>query len=124
MTLKTVENLFIYEISATYSAGRRITCAVTEGLIEEGKDLVNEIDKRPILNVALIGAAKKVERDETTSYTTLIALASKLRYTEAFPSFRLRCMRRNRPMRSSDRWSKLQRLMRPRLLNKQLTCRK
>ena len=32
MTLKTVENLFIYEISATYSAGRRINMCRDGGI--------------------------------------------------------------------------------------------
>lgn len=53
--------------------------------MEEGKDLIDEIEKGPVLDVALIGAAQKVEHDEIASYTTLTALATKLRYTAAVP---------------------------------------
>ncbi|KQR50125.1 ferritin-like domain-containing protein [Acidovorax sp. Leaf160] len=64
---------------------KRIKCAAMEGLVEEGKDLIDGIEKGPVLDVALIGAAQKVEHYEIASYTTLITLASKLGYTAALP---------------------------------------
>jgi ferritin-like metal-binding protein YciE len=64
---------------------KRIKCAAMEGLVEEGNDLIDEIDKGPVLDVALIGAAQKVEHYEIASYTTLISLATKLGYAEAVP---------------------------------------
>lgn len=133
MAVKTVEDLFLHELSDTYSAEKqmtrslpqmaraaadpqlaqafldhleetrgqverideiveilnlklkRIKCAAMEGLVEEGKDLIDEIDKGPVLDVALIGAAQKVEHYEIASYTTLIALATKLGYTPVLP---------------------------------------
>lgn len=133
MAVKTVADLFIHELSDTYSAEKqmtrslpkmakassdpqlaqafldhleetrgqveridevvellnlklkRIKCAAMEGLVEEGKDLIDEIDKGPVLDVALIGAAQKVEHYEIASYATLIALATKLGYTPAIP---------------------------------------
>lgn len=133
MAIKTVSDLFIHELSDTYSAEKqmtrslpkmaraasdaglaqafndhleetqgqierideivaltgiklkRIKCAAMEGLVEEGKDLIDAIDKGPVLDVALIGAAQKVEHYEMASYSTLITLASKLGYTEAVP---------------------------------------
>jgi len=133
MAVKTVEDLFLHELSDTYSAEKqmtrslphlaraasdgqlaqafmdhleetrgqverideiveilnlklkRIKCAAMEGLVEEGKDLIDEIDKGPVLDVALIGAAQKVEHYEIASYATLIALATKLGYTPALP---------------------------------------
>lgn len=64
---------------------KRIKCTAMEGLVEEGSDLIDEIDKGPVLDVALVGAAQKVEHYEIASYTTLILLASKLRYKDAVP---------------------------------------
>lgn len=133
MAVKTVADLFLHELSDTYSAEKqmtrslpkmaraaadeqlaqafldhleetrgqveridevvemlnlklkRIKCAAMEGLVEEGKDLIDEIDKGPVLDVALIGAAQKVEHYEIASYTTLIMLAGKLGYDVALP---------------------------------------
>ncbi|RCW72529.1 ferritin-like domain-containing protein [Pseudorhodoferax soli] len=133
MAVKTVRELFIHELSDTYSAEKqmtrslpkmaraasdeqlaqafrdhleetrgqveridqiveltglklkRIKCAAMEGLVEEGNDLIDEIDKGPVLDVALIGAAQKVEHYEIASYTTLVLLATKLGFMDAVP---------------------------------------
>lgn len=131
MAVKTIEELFIHELSDTYSAEKqmtkslpkmaraasdpqlaeaferhleetqgqvlridqvveltgfklkRIKCVAMEGLIEEGKDLIDEIDKGPVLDAALIGAAQKVEHYEIASYGALIVLAKQLGLTDA-----------------------------------------
>jgi ferritin-like metal-binding protein YciE len=62
---------------------KRVKCQAMEGLIEEGKDLIELIDKGPVLDAALIGSAQKVEHYEIASYTTLCLLAEKLGHTEA-----------------------------------------
>ena len=62
---------------------KRVKCQAMEGLVEEGKDLIELIDKGPVLDAALIGSAQKVEHYEIASYTTLCLLAEKLGYTEA-----------------------------------------
>jgi ferritin-like metal-binding protein YciE len=62
---------------------KRVKCQAMEGLIEEGKDLIDLIDKGPVLDAALIGAAQKVEHYEIASYTTLCLLAEKLGYSQA-----------------------------------------
>jgi ferritin-like metal-binding protein YciE len=62
---------------------KRVKCQAMEGLIEEGKDLIELIDKGPVLDAALIGAAQKVEHYEIASYTTLCLLAEKLGHTQA-----------------------------------------
>jgi ferritin-like metal-binding protein YciE len=133
MAVKTIRELFIHELSDTYSAEKqmtrslpkmaraasdeqlaqafrdhleetrgqveridqiveltglklkRIKCAAMEGLVEEGNDLIDEIDKGPVLDVALIGAAQKVEHYEIASYTTLVLLATKLGFMDAVP---------------------------------------
>jgi ferritin-like metal-binding protein YciE len=62
---------------------KRVKCQAMEGLVEEGKDLIDLIDKGPVLDAALIGAAQKAEHYEIASYTMLCLLAEKLGHTEA-----------------------------------------
>lgn len=131
MSIKTVQDLFIHELSDMYSAEKqmtrslpkmarastdpqlaqaferhleetqgqveridqiveatgfklkRIKCVAMEGLIEEAKDTIEEIEKGPVLDAALIGSAQKAEHYEIASYTTLIVLATKLGLSEA-----------------------------------------
>ncbi|HZX15811.1 MAG TPA: ferritin-like domain-containing protein [Pseudomonas sp.] len=54
---------------------KRMKCVAMEGLVEESKELIEEIDKGPVLDAGLIGAAQKVEHYEIASYGTLIAMA-------------------------------------------------
>jgi ferritin-like metal-binding protein YciE len=133
MTVKTIEELFIHELSDIYSAEKQLTkalprlarassspdlaaafeshleetqgqveridqivellgiklkrmkCAAMEGLVEEGKEVIEEIEKGPLRDVALIGGGNKVEHYEIASYGTLAALAKQLGYTKAVP---------------------------------------
>lgn len=62
---------------------KRMKCVATEGLIEEGKELLEEIEKGPVLDAALIGACQKIEHYEIAAYGTLVALAKHLGLTEA-----------------------------------------
>lgn len=128
---KTVEDLFIHELSDVYSAEKQITkalprlarasinplladaftshlaetqgqieridqlvesaglklkrmkCVAMEGLVEESKELIDEIEKGAVLDAALIGACQKVEHYEIASYGTLIAMAKHLGMEEA-----------------------------------------
>jgi hypothetical protein len=67
-------------------AGWEFTMATFHsGVRHDRKDLIDGIDKGPVLDVALIGAAQKVEHYEIASYTTLITLAGKLGYDDALP---------------------------------------
>ncbi|TYT25540.1 ferritin-like domain-containing protein [Luteimonas viscosa] len=123
MSVKNFEELFIHELSDTYSAEKqmskalprlaraadnprlvaafeahleetqvqieridqivelmgiklkRIKCAAMEGLVEEGKDVIDSIEKGPLRDAALIGGAQKVEHYEIAAYGTLAALA-------------------------------------------------
>ena len=54
---------------------KRIKCAAMEGLVEEGNEIIEEVEKGPVLDAALIAAAQKVEHYEIASYGTLLALA-------------------------------------------------
>lgn len=131
MAVKTLEDLFVHELSDTYSAEKqmskalprlvkaaenpklsaafenhleetlgqieridqivelqgiklkRIKCEAMEGLVEESKDVIEEIDKGPVRDAALIGGAQKVEHYEIASYGTLCAMAKQLGYIEA-----------------------------------------
>lgn len=50
---------------------KRVKCAAMEGLVEEGNELIEMVDKGLVLDAALVGAAQKVEHYEIASYTTL-----------------------------------------------------
>lgn len=131
MTRKTLQDLFIHELSDIYSAEKQLTralpkmaraasdaklaeaftshleetrgqveridrivdasglrlkrikCAAMEGLVEEGRDVIEEVEKGPVLDAALIAAAQKVEHYEIASYGTLCTFAKQLGQTEA-----------------------------------------
>jgi ferritin-like metal-binding protein YciE len=54
------------------------TCEAMEGLIEEAKEMMEEIKTPEVLDVALIAAAQKVEHYEIASYGSVCALAEAL----------------------------------------------
>lgn len=62
---------------------RRIKCAAMEGLVEEGKEQIEEVEKGAVLDSALIAAAQKIAHYEIATYGTLCALAKHLDYTDA-----------------------------------------
>ncbi|MGA7778360.1 MAG: ferritin-like domain-containing protein [Paraburkholderia sp.] len=57
---------------------KRVKCVAMEGLVEEGQEQIDEIEKGPVLDTALIAAAQKVEHYEIAAYGSLIALARRL----------------------------------------------
>lgn len=133
MPIKTPEDLFIHDLSDTYSAEKqmtrslpkmaraatqpelaqafedhleetraqvqrideiaealgiklkRIKCDGMEGLIEEATSMIDQVEKGPVLDAALIGAAQKAEHYEIAGYTSLIVMAKKLGYSAALP---------------------------------------
>ena len=54
------------------------TCKAMKGLVEEGKEIMNEDGDESVLDAALIGAAQKVEHYEIASYGTARTFASLL----------------------------------------------
>lgn len=130
MTVKTLQDLFIHDLSDVYSAEKQLTkslprlaraaenpdlaaaftahleetrgqieridalveahdlrlkrikCAAMEGLVEESREAIDETEKGPVRDAALIGGAQKVEHYEIASYGTLCALAKQLGYTQ------------------------------------------
>ncbi|APP75451.1 ferritin-like domain-containing protein [Xanthomonas vesicatoria] len=133
MAIKTVEELFIHELSDIYSAEKQLTkslprlaraatepklkaafethleetqgqierldqvvevlgiklkrikCAAMEGLVEESREVIEEIEAGPVRDAALIGGAQKVEHYEIASYGTIAAMAKQLGYADALP---------------------------------------
>ena len=62
---------------------KRMKCAAMERLVEESKELLEEIEKGEVLDAALIGACQKVEHYEIAAYGTLIAMAKHLGMDDA-----------------------------------------
>ena len=62
---------------------KRIKCVAMEGLVEEGQELIDGIERGPVLDAGLIGAAQKVEHYEIAAYGAIIALAKQLGETHA-----------------------------------------
>lgn len=133
MSIKTIEELFVHELSDIYSAEKQLTkalprlaraasnpqlatafethleetlgqieridevvdmlgvrlkrikCAAMEGLVEEGKEVIDSVEAGPVRDAALIGGAQKVEHYEIASYGTIAALAKQLGYEQAIP---------------------------------------
>jgi ferritin-like metal-binding protein YciE len=131
MTVKSLEELFVHELSDIYSAEKQLTralpklakaadnpaladgfrthldetqgqveridrivdlldirlkrikCAAMEGLVEEGKEVIDTIEPGALRDAALIGGAQKVEHYEIAAYGTLAALAKQLGYKDA-----------------------------------------
>jgi len=62
---------------------KRMKCVAMEGLVEEGKEVIEEIEKGPVRDAALIAAAQKVEHYEISSYGTLCTLAKQMSQSDA-----------------------------------------
>jgi len=58
-------------------------CLAMEGLIEEGKGIMEEIDESATLDAALIASAQKVEHYEIASYGTVKTYAEQLNYSKS-----------------------------------------
>jgi ferritin-like metal-binding protein YciE len=63
----------VFDKLDTRSRGK--PCQAMEGLIEEAKEMMEEIKTPEVLDVALIAGAQKVEHYEIASYGTVHALA-------------------------------------------------
>src|SRR5690554_1036478 len=62
---------------------KRIKCVAMEGLVDEGKEVIDEVEKGPVRDAALIGGAQKAEHYEIASYGTLCVLGKQLGYKDA-----------------------------------------
>jgi ferritin-like metal-binding protein YciE len=59
------------------------TCEGIKGIVEEGSEAIQELDKGPVLDAALIAGAQKAEHYEIASYGTLAYFAEILGQEEA-----------------------------------------
>lgn len=57
-------------------------CKAMEGLIEEGKEVIDEDGEPNLIDAALIGAAQRVEHYEMAAYGTARAMAEKLGHSD------------------------------------------
>lgn len=64
-------------------AARGKHCVAMEGLIEEGKELMEEDLEASLMDAALIAAAQKVEHYEIAAYGTAKSWASQLGFSKA-----------------------------------------
>jgi len=62
-------------------------CAGIAGIIEEGNEAIEEHEKSPLLDAALVGGGKRAEHYEIAAYTTLIAMAKELGLDDAAKRF-------------------------------------
>ena len=62
---------------------RGVKCAAMEGIIEEGKELLEEDADESVMDAALIAAAQRVEHYEIAAYGTVRTLARMLGNSEA-----------------------------------------
>jgi ferritin-like metal-binding protein YciE len=75
-------------IEEIFSAGLAVSpkgkkCVAMEGLVEEGKEIVDEGGAPDVVDAALIGAAQRVEHYEIAAYGTARAHAQQLGYANA-----------------------------------------
>lgn len=63
----------VFEILEKRSGGK--TCEAMKGLIEEAQESIEEIEQGPVLDVAIIAAAQRIEHYEIAAYGTVAALA-------------------------------------------------
>jgi len=71
----------IFELLGKAARGKK--CDAIEGLIEEGKEIMEEYADTPALDAGLLAAAQAVEHYEISRYGTLKAWAAKLNNPQA-----------------------------------------
>src|SRR5215208_4356730 len=72
--IKRLEQIF----RALGQAPQGVTCQAILGLIEEGQNLVREIEDENVRDAAMLASAQAMERYEITRYGTLVAWADQL----------------------------------------------
>jgi ferritin-like metal-binding protein YciE len=66
-------------------AKRAKRCEAMEGLLEEARSHMEEIEDAAVLDVAMIVSAQKVEHYEIAAYGSLVSMARQLGHDEAVP---------------------------------------
>lgn len=55
-----------------------VTCAAMDGILDEAKEVMSDIDDAMVLDAGMLSAAQAVEHYEITRYGTLVAFARRL----------------------------------------------
>ena len=71
----------VFQAIGQKAAGKK--CAAMTGLIEEGEEIIDQIEQSPLRDAALIAGAQKVEHYEIAGYGTLRTFAQLLGHRDA-----------------------------------------
>jgi ferritin-like metal-binding protein YciE len=81
-TEEQIENLRkVFDLLGLKARG--VTCEAIDGILEEGKEIMEEAQEGDTRDAGMIAAAQAVEHYEITRYGTLVAWAKTLKMTEA-----------------------------------------
>jgi ferritin-like metal-binding protein YciE len=76
----------IEQVFESLDVGKRAKrCEAMEGLLEEAREHMEEIEDKAVLDVGMTVNAQKVEHYEIASYGSLIAIARQLGHADAVP---------------------------------------
>src|SRR6195952_3899312 len=70
----------VFEVLQKRAGGK--TCEAMKGLLTEAAESIEEIEKGPVLDVAIIAAAQRMEHYEIAAYGTVATLAEAMGQTE------------------------------------------
>jgi len=70
----------VFEVLGKRAGGK--TCEAMKGLLEEAAESLEEIEQGPVLDVAIIAAAQRIEHYEIAAYGTVATLAEAMGQTE------------------------------------------
>jgi ferritin-like metal-binding protein YciE len=76
--VKRLEQVF----TLTGNKAQGVDCPAIDGILKEANEVTGEVEKKPVLDAALIAAAQAVEHYEMTRYGTLIAWAKQLGHND------------------------------------------
>ena len=88
----------VFELTGKKAQG--VDCPAIDGIIKEANEVAGEVEKKTVLDAALIAAAQAVEHYEMTRYGTLISWASSLVITMSCRYCSRRSTRSRRPTRN------------------------
>jgi ferritin-like metal-binding protein YciE len=70
----------VFQLTGQKAQG--VDCPAIDGILKEAKEVAGEVEKKTVLDAALIAAAQAVEHYEMTRYGTLISWAKQLGHNE------------------------------------------
>jgi ferritin-like metal-binding protein YciE len=76
--VKRIDQVF----QLTGHKAKAVDCPAIDGILKEAKEVAGEVDKKTVLDAALIAAAQAVEHYEMTRYGTLISWAKQLGHND------------------------------------------